>query len=118
MFDFETLRYNAKMLASKPFVQRPVDVPEALLKLSYDQYRDIRFKSEEAVWRREHPCPSSCSSSIPGFSFEPLGPDQCRRGQVGGADLIRFTASDYLGISFHDTEVCANVRCNIDLIYD
>ena len=42
-FDFEVLRYQAKMLASKPYAPHPVDVPEALLKLTYDQYRDIRF---------------------------------------------------------------------------
>jgi glucans biosynthesis protein len=52
-FDFEVLRYQAKMLASKPYAQHPVDVPESLLKLTYDQYRDIRFRPEEALWRRE-----------------------------------------------------------------
>ncbi|HZZ20696.1 MAG TPA: glucan biosynthesis protein G [Opitutaceae bacterium] len=69
VFDFETLRYNAKMLASKPFAQRPVDVPESLLKLTYDQYRDIRFKPEEALWRREH-LPFMLQFFHPGFSFD------------------------------------------------
>jgi glucans biosynthesis protein len=69
LFDFETLRYSAKVLASKPFVQRPVDVPESLLKLTYDQYRDIRFKPEEAVWRRDH-LPFELQFFHPGFSFE------------------------------------------------
>jgi glucans biosynthesis protein len=69
VFDFETLRYNAKMLASKPYAQKPVDVPESLLKLTYDQYRDIRFKPEEALWRREH-LPFELQFFHPGFSFD------------------------------------------------
>ncbi|HEY5227621.1 MAG TPA: glucan biosynthesis protein G [Opitutaceae bacterium] len=69
VFDFEVLRYNAKMLASKPYAQRPVDVPDALLRLTYDQYRDIRFKPEEALWRREH-LPFELQFFHPGFSFD------------------------------------------------
>ena len=69
VFDFEVLRYEAKMLAAKPFVQRPVNVPQSLLKLNYDQYRDIRFKPGESLWRRDR-LPFEMQFFHPGFSFD------------------------------------------------
>jgi len=39
----------ARALASMPFVPPPL-VPERLLDLSYDEYRQIRFRKEKAVW--------------------------------------------------------------------
>jgi glucans biosynthesis protein len=69
VFDFEVLRYEAKMLASKPYVQRPSTVPEKLLKLTYDQYRDIRFRPEESLWRRDR-LPFELQFFPPGFSFD------------------------------------------------
>ena len=69
VFDFEVLRYEAKVLASKPYAQRPVNVPEALLKLNYDQYRDIRFNPGESLWRRER-LPFELQFFHPGFSFD------------------------------------------------
>jgi periplasmic glucans biosynthesis protein len=68
-FDFEVLRYEAKVLASKPFVPRPVNVPESLLKLNYDQYRDIRFRPGESLWRRDR-LPFEMQFFHPGFSFD------------------------------------------------
>jgi glucans biosynthesis protein len=68
-FDFETLRYEAKVLASKPFVAKPVTVPKALLRLNYDQYRDIRFKPAEALWHRDR-LPFEIEFFHPGFSFD------------------------------------------------
>jgi periplasmic glucans biosynthesis protein len=69
VFDFEVLRYNAKMLAAKPYASRPSPVPEALLKLSYDQFRDIRFKPSESLWLRER-LPFELQFFHPGFSFD------------------------------------------------
>jgi periplasmic glucans biosynthesis protein len=40
----------AKALAAVPFVKPSVDLPEPFNKLSYDQYRDIRFKTDQAIW--------------------------------------------------------------------
>ena len=53
MFDFETLRYRAKMLAARPYAPRATTVPEALRKLSYDEYRLITFDEEQTRWRRD-----------------------------------------------------------------
>jgi len=41
----------AAKMATKPFVPPTENVPEQWAKLNYDQYRDIRFRSERAVWR-------------------------------------------------------------------
>jgi len=51
--DVQTL---ARDLATKPFVPPKNDVPKALQQLEYDQYRDIRFKRERALWQRRGGC--------------------------------------------------------------
>jgi periplasmic glucans biosynthesis protein len=43
----------AAEMATKPFVPPTENVAEQWAKLNYDQYRDIRFRSERAVWRGE-----------------------------------------------------------------
>jgi glucans biosynthesis protein len=53
MFDFETLRYRAKLIAAKPYVAPASRVPEWLLKLDYDQHRLLRFEDSRAWWRGE-----------------------------------------------------------------
>ncbi|MGA3006862.1 MAG: glucan biosynthesis protein, partial [Opitutaceae bacterium] len=52
-FDFDALRYQARLLAIKPYVPPSAPLPDPLLKLTYDQYRDIRFNPEKAWWRRD-----------------------------------------------------------------
>ncbi|HTU03795.1 MAG TPA: glucan biosynthesis protein G [Candidatus Sulfotelmatobacter sp.] len=69
VFDFEVLRYDAKMLAARPYAPKPSSVPEALLKLSYDQFRDIRFRPAESLWRRER-LPFELQFFHPGFNFD------------------------------------------------
>lgn len=43
----------AKRTAAAAYVPRRLDGNTALQQLSYDQYRDIRFKPEAALWRNE-----------------------------------------------------------------
>jgi len=69
VFDFEVLRFEAKILAAKPYAPRPSPVPEALLKLSYDQFRDIRFRPAESLWRRDR-LPFELQFFHPGFNFD------------------------------------------------
>jgi len=66
MFDFETLRFRAKLLAAKPYAPRPTTVPEALRNLSYDEYRLITFDEEQTRWRREN-VPFQLQYFHPGF---------------------------------------------------
>lgn len=49
----DTVRKLAEALSRKPFEKPRVEVQPPFDKLSYDQYRDIRFRSEKAVWRGE-----------------------------------------------------------------
>jgi len=69
VFDFEVLRYEAKMLAAKPYAPKPSTVPDSLLKLSYDQFRDIRFRPAESLWRRDR-LPFELQFFHPGFNFD------------------------------------------------
>jgi glucans biosynthesis protein len=69
IFDFEVLRYEAKMLAARPYAPQPSTVPQKLLKLDYDQYRDIRFRPQESLWRRER-LPFELQFFHPGFTFD------------------------------------------------
>src|SRR4051812_46042984 len=68
MFDFETLRYRAKLLAAKAYEPRASHVPQALSKLTYDQLRRIRFDPEHSWWRRER-LPFQLQFFHPGFIY-------------------------------------------------
>lgn len=44
------VRERAQALAAAPYEPPPQDIPESLAGLDYDQYRDIRFRPESAIW--------------------------------------------------------------------
>jgi glucans biosynthesis protein len=52
-FSGTTVKAEAKRLADQPFARPTMELPEPFNKLSYDQYRDIRFRSEKAIWKGE-----------------------------------------------------------------
>jgi periplasmic glucans biosynthesis protein len=49
-FDFAALEARAQALASRPYRSEPAPIPEWLRALTYDQYRDIRFRPDETWW--------------------------------------------------------------------
>jgi len=52
VFDFEDAAKHAEKMARSPFRDpHGVEVPDWLLQISYDQWRDIRFKPEDSLWR-------------------------------------------------------------------
>jgi glucans biosynthesis protein len=59
---------EAKRLASRPFAL-PSAVPEALGKLSYDLYRQIRFRKDRAIWGKS-PSPFAIELFSPGFLYK------------------------------------------------
>jgi glucans biosynthesis protein len=59
---------QARILAGKPF-QEPQKVPEFLRKIDYDQWRDIRFRPEKALWLKEK-LPFQVQFFHPGFLYD------------------------------------------------
>jgi len=53
-FNATNVNAEAKRLADQPFSKPSLDLPAPFNKLSYDQYRDIRFRPEKAIWKDEH----------------------------------------------------------------
>ena len=51
-FGFEDVAQKARQLASTSYKKPDVNLPKALQELTYDQYRDIRFKPDRALWRK------------------------------------------------------------------
>src|SRR5437016_4341107 len=49
-FGFAAVKKLARDLAQRPF-QEPAPLPDALRRLTYDQYRLIAFRHERALWR-------------------------------------------------------------------
>jgi glucans biosynthesis protein len=49
-FDFETVQRLAQQRASQPYRIIGSKLPESLAKISYDDYREIRFKPASALW--------------------------------------------------------------------
>jgi glucans biosynthesis protein len=52
-FEFEDVAARAATLAASPFQSTRRVPPAELEALSYDQYRDIRFRPDHALWRRD-----------------------------------------------------------------
>ena len=51
-FGFDNIATIAQEMAAHPY-ETAEDVPEFLMNLSYDQWRDIRFRTENSLWRSE-----------------------------------------------------------------
>ena len=52
-FGFDDVAQRARQLATQSYKKPDVNLPKELQELSYDQYRDIRFKPERAWWRAQ-----------------------------------------------------------------
>lgn len=50
-FDLDDVSAVARKLAAEPYRNPQALVPDWLLKIDYDQWRDIRFRPERALWR-------------------------------------------------------------------
>jgi len=52
-FSFQNVVQEAKKLSEKPYKSPMGEVPDPLLAINYDQWRDIRFKPDKSFWRKE-----------------------------------------------------------------
>ena len=50
---FDAITNRAKILAKGDFKPVNAHIPDALLKMDYDQYRSIRFRPDSSVWHNE-----------------------------------------------------------------
>jgi glucans biosynthesis protein len=50
-FDANVVRQAARDLAAKPYQPPDRKLPDTLAKIDYDQYRQIRFRPDHALWR-------------------------------------------------------------------
>ena len=53
-FSADLVKKFAERLAQKDFVRPAIEVPEPFDNLTYDQYRDIRFRVDQSIWRGEN----------------------------------------------------------------
>ncbi len=68
-FSLDLLRQRARELARKAYEPLKVQLPEPLLELTYDQYRDIRFLANESLWLEKN-LPFITQFFHPGFYYK------------------------------------------------
>ena len=69
-FDAGTVREAARALAAQPYRAPSETLPGPIADLNYDQYRDIRFRPEQAFWRSEK-LPFQMQLFHRGFLYKP-----------------------------------------------
>ena len=50
-FGFESVQHLAQQRAGEPYRDRSGKLPESLSKISFDDYHNIQFRGEQALWR-------------------------------------------------------------------
>jgi glucans biosynthesis protein len=69
-FDLNDVAADAKKLAEQPFQDPKGQVPDWLLKINYDQWRDIRFRPHKALWRDDKKSPFQVQFFHPGLFYD------------------------------------------------
>ena len=91
-FDFADVSQRARQLASKPYENPPVTLSKELQALTYDQYRDIRFKPQKYHWRGAGLL-FELAFFHAGFYFN--FPVQINEITAGGVQRVRFNPDDF-----------------------
>jgi glucans biosynthesis protein len=86
-FDFDDVAKRAAALAAQSYKSSKPDLPKALKELSYDDYRDIRFKSARSLWRASN-LPFEVQLFHPGLYYDQ--PVRIHEIVGGAAREIRF----------------------------
>ncbi|MEW6665550.1 MAG: glucan biosynthesis protein [Thermodesulfobacteriota bacterium] len=68
-FGFENVVEEARDLSQKPFQSPQGEIPDALMNIKYDQWRDIRFRPEKTLWREER-LPFTVQFFHPGLYYD------------------------------------------------
>jgi periplasmic glucans biosynthesis protein len=97
-FGFEDVDLRAANLARAPYEAAKQDLPAALRNLTYDQYRDIRFRPDRALWRADR-LPFEVAFFHRGGPFEPA---------VRVSEIIDGQLQRPLGFNANDFDYGAN----------
>jgi glucans biosynthesis protein len=95
----------AEARARKPFHSPRADLPEVLRKLTYDQYREIEFRSDKALWSEEK-LPFRVEFFHPGYLYQE--PVHFNEFTLTHAQPIRFVADFFDYRALKVPEVPAN----------
>ncbi len=116
-FDLDDVAARAATLAGEPYAERPKKVPDWMLvgSLTYDQWRDIRFRPDQALWKEKN-LPFQVQFFHPGLYYDrtiqvhtidadgvhpvPFSPERFDYGKNTFADRIP-TDVGYAGLRIH-----------------
>lgn len=90
-FQFAQVAERAQQLAKGAY-QAPERIPDWLTRISYDQWRDIRFRPERALWR-DGRTPFQVQFFHPGYYYE--RPVAIRIVDEAGVHPVAFSPSDF-----------------------
>lgn len=68
LFTASTMVERARALAARPYQEPRKSLPEAYARLTYDAYRDIRYRNDKALWR-DTGLPFQAQFFHPGFLY-------------------------------------------------
>ncbi|MBK6511511.1 MAG: glucan biosynthesis protein G [Haliea sp.] len=91
-FDFEDVAERAKANAQAPYRPSTSTPPEALAALTYDQYRDIRFRPDRALWRADELPFEIMFFHLGKFQTEPVAINAIT---AQGVEHVRYRAADF-----------------------
>ena len=91
-FDFEDVAKRAEANAQAPYLPSEKQPPKALAALTYDQYRDIRFRPDRALWRGDELPFETMFFHLGKFQTEPV-----LINEVAGSEVrhIRYRAGEF-----------------------
>lgn len=91
-FGFAEVASRAQQLAANPYRKQESSIPDALRDLGYDQYRDIRYKTDHAVWHKDK-LPFELEFFHPGLYY--TQPVKISEIAPNGTHEIRFDPNDF-----------------------
>ncbi len=91
-FGFDDVAARAQEQARKPYVAAARKPPAELAALTYDQYRDIRFRPDHALWRKDALPFELMFFHLGKFQTEPVLINEVT---ADGARHIRYRSSDF-----------------------
>lgn len=91
-FGFAEVASRAQQLAANPYHKQESPIPDALRDLGYDQYRDIRYKTDHAVWHKDK-LPFELEFFHPGLYY--TQPVKISEIAPNGTHEIKFDPNDF-----------------------